>query len=55
MNLLCWNIRGIGKGEKGVTIRNIVKKKKVSFLGLVEINILSNIYNLFISNTNSKC
>ena len=36
MNSLFWNIRGIGKGEKIVTIRNLVDRHKVSILGLVE-------------------
>ena len=36
MNYLFWNIRGIGKGEKTVSIRSLVKKHKVNFLGLVE-------------------
>ena len=36
MNYLFWNIRGIGKGEKSLSIRGLVKKKKVSFMGLVE-------------------
>ena len=36
MNCLFWNIRGVGKGEKALTIRSIVKKKKITFMGLVE-------------------
>ena len=36
MNCLFWNIRGIGKGEKCLSIRNFVNKKKISFMGLVE-------------------
>ena len=36
MNCLFWNIRGIGKGEKTLSIRSLVKKKNVSFMGLVE-------------------
>ena len=36
MNRLFWNIRGIRKGEKSVSIRKIVEKRKVSFMGLVE-------------------
>ena len=36
MNCLFWNIRGIGKGEKTVSIRSIVKNKNIVFLGLVE-------------------
>ena len=36
MNLLFWNIRGVGKGEKTLSIRSIVKKKKIAFMGLVE-------------------
>ena len=36
MNCLCWNIRGLRKGEKTISIRRLVEKNKVSFLGLVE-------------------
>ena len=36
MNCLFWNIRGIGKGEKTLSIRSLVKKKNVFFFGLVE-------------------
>ena len=36
MNFLLWNIRGVGKGEKTMSIRNIVQEKKISFMGLVE-------------------
>ena len=36
MNCLFWNIRGIGKGEKTVSIRSIAEKNKVSLMGLVE-------------------
>lgn len=36
MNCLFWNIHGIRKGEKSMSIRNIVDKKKVTFMGLVE-------------------
>ena len=36
MNYLFWNIRGLGKGEKISTIRTLVVKNKVSFMGLVE-------------------
>lgn len=36
MNFLLWNIRGIGKGEKCTTIRNLVVENKINFLGLVE-------------------
>ena len=36
MNCLLWNIRGIGKGEKSLSIRDLVKMKKISFMGLVE-------------------
>ena len=36
MNCLLWNIRGIGKGERTISIRKIVEEKKVSFMGLVE-------------------
>ena len=36
MNLLLWNIRGIGKGERTKPIRNIVGGKNISFMGLVE-------------------
>ena len=37
MNCVFWNIRGLGKGEKSMSIRKLVEKKKVSFMGLVEI------------------
>ena len=33
---MVWNIRGIGKGERSMSIRKIVGEKKISFLGLVE-------------------
>lgn len=36
MNLLLWNIRGLGKGEKCLTVRNLFAKNKVDFLGLIE-------------------
>ena len=36
MNFLFWNIRGVGKGEKSLSIRSIVKNKKIAFMGLVE-------------------
>ena len=36
MNCLLWNIRGIGKGEKALSIRSIVKSKDIAFMGLVE-------------------
>ena len=36
MNCLLWNIRGIGKGEKVMSIRELIDSHKVSFLGLVE-------------------
>ena len=36
MDCLFWNIRGIGKGEKILTIRKLVEKKKITFMGLVE-------------------
>ena len=36
MNCLFWNIWGIGKGEKTLSIRKLVEKKKVTFMGLVE-------------------
>ena len=36
VNCLFWNIRGISKGEKTLSIRSLVKKKNVSFMGLVE-------------------
>ena len=36
MNFLCWNIRGIGKGEKTLSVKKIVGEKKISFMGLVE-------------------
>ena len=36
MICLCWNIRGLGKGEKIIAIRKLVEKNKITFLGLVE-------------------
>ena len=36
MNCLCWNIRGIGKGEKIISIKKLIDTHKVSFMGLVE-------------------
>lgn len=36
MNLLFWNIRGLGKGEKCICIRNLISKNRVSLVGLVE-------------------
>ena len=36
MNCLFWNIRGIGKGEKTVSIKTLVHKKNIAFMGLVE-------------------
>ena len=36
MNCLVWNIRGIGKGEKSLSIRKIIQEKKITFIGLVE-------------------
>src|SRR5688572_11612447 len=36
MNFLFWNIRGLGKGEKVATIRNLVINNGISFMGLVE-------------------
>ena len=36
MNCLVWNIRGIGKGEKIFTIRSLIEKKNIKFMGLVE-------------------
>ena len=36
MNCLVWNIRGIGKGEKSLSIRKIIQEKKITFMGLVE-------------------
>lgn len=36
MNLLLWNVRGLGRGEKCITIRNLIRMHKVAFLGLVE-------------------
>ena len=36
MNYLFWNIRGIGKGKRSMSIRKLVHQKKVSFMGLVE-------------------
>ena len=36
MKCLFWNICGLGKGERSMSIRNLVEKKKVSFMGLLE-------------------
>ena len=36
MNCITWNIRGIGKGEKSISIRKMIEKRKITFLGLVE-------------------
>ena len=36
MNCLFWNIRGIGKGEKVLTLRKMLVSHKISFLALVE-------------------
>lgn len=36
MNLISWNIRGLGGGCKQGTIKKIVREKKVAFLGLME-------------------
>lgn len=36
MNCLFWNVRGVGKGEKCISIRNLVKRNKISLLGMVE-------------------
>ena len=36
MKCLFWNIRGIGKGEKIMSIRKMIGRHKISFLGLVE-------------------
>ena len=36
MKGLFWNIRGLGKGEKIMTIRKMVDRHKISFMGLVE-------------------
>lgn len=38
MNFLFWNIRGLGKGKKVMTIRKLVEKNKITFMGLVETN-----------------
>ena len=34
--LSCMEFRGIGKGEKTMSIRSIVKKRNIAFMGLVE-------------------
>lgn len=36
MNLLFWNVRGLGRGEKCITIKELIIRKKISFMGLVE-------------------
>lgn len=36
MNFVVWNVRGVGKGEKCLIIKNLVGKYKIGFLGLIE-------------------
>lgn len=36
MNWLFWNVRGLGKGEKCISIRKLVEKHKLSVLAMVE-------------------
>jgi endonuclease/exonuclease/phosphatase family protein len=36
MNILCWNVRGLGKGEKCISIRNLISMHRISLVGLVE-------------------
>lgn len=36
MNLLSWNVRGLGRGEKCITIKELIRKNNISLLGLVE-------------------
>ena len=36
MNLISWNIRGLGGGGKIGVLRKFIRDRKVSFLGLVE-------------------
>lgn len=34
--MLLWNARGLGRGEKCITIKNLISLHKISILGLVE-------------------
>ena len=36
MNLLSWNVRGVGSAKKSGVVRKIVRENRVLFLGLVE-------------------
>ena len=36
MNFLCWNVRGVGSGNKVGSVKKFVREQKVRFLGLVE-------------------
>ena len=36
MNYLFWNICGIGKEEKSMSIRKFLEQKKINVIGLVE-------------------
>ena len=36
MNFMCWNVRGVGSGNKVGTIKEWVRKEKIRLLGLVE-------------------
>ena len=36
MNLISWNIKGLGGDEKQGVIRKFIREKKVFFLGLIE-------------------
>lgn len=36
MNLLMWNVRGLGKGEKCLTVKNLIRANKINFMGLIE-------------------
>jgi reverse transcriptase-like protein/endonuclease/exonuclease/phosphatase family protein len=36
MNMLCWNVRGLGRGEKCIGIRKLISRCRASLVGLVE-------------------
>lgn len=36
MNCVVWNIRGVGKGEKTISLKQLVNKHKVNIMGLIE-------------------
>lgn len=34
MNLLFWNVRGLGRGERCISIRKLIHRRKLSLVGL---------------------